>query len=56
MTTVLAKGKSLQAAMLISEQDVINALEGLSEAKQHCSNLGVAALRQAIGNYWTKQG
>ncbi len=56
MTTVLAKGKSLQAAMLISEQDVINALEGLSEAKQHCSNLGVAALRQAIGNYLTKQG
>lgn len=55
MTTVLAKGKSIQDALRIMEQDVVDALEGLPEAKQHCSNLGVAALRKAIENYFFKQ-
>ncbi|MEN6565932.1 MAG: iron-sulfur cluster assembly scaffold protein [Veillonellales bacterium] len=56
MTTVLAKGKTLQAALKITEQNIIDALDGLPEAKQHCSNLGVAALRAAIQNYLSKQG
>lgn len=56
MTTVLAKGKTLQAALTITEQNIIDALDGLPEAKQHCSNLGVAALRSAIQNYLSKQG
>ncbi|WP_243454402.1 iron-sulfur cluster assembly scaffold protein [Desulfosporosinus fructosivorans] len=51
MTTVLAKGKSLEAALGITEQDIIDALGGLPMAKQHCSNLGVGALRKAIHNY-----
>ena len=56
MTTVLAKGKTIRAALKISEQDIIDALDGLPEVKQHCSNLGVAALRAAIQDYWVKQG
>ncbi|CUH95345.1 hypothetical protein P22_1415 [Propionispora sp. 2/2-37] len=56
MTTVLAKGKTLQAALEITEQDIIDALDGLPEAKQHCSNLGTAALRAAIQDYLIKQG
>jgi nitrogen fixation protein NifU and related proteins len=55
MTTVLAKGKTIQAALKITEQNIIDALDGLPEAKQHCSNLGVAALRAAIHNYWVTQ-
>jgi nitrogen fixation NifU-like protein len=51
MTTVLAKGKTLEEAMKISEQDVIDALDGLPEEKKHCSNLGVSALKNAIQNY-----
>src|SRR5665648_937176 len=47
MTTVLAKGKSLGAALEITEQDIIDSLGGLPEGKQHCSNLGVGALRKA---------
>lgn len=56
MTTVLAKGKSLETALEITEQDIIDALDGLPEQKHHCSNLGVSALRQAIHNYLEKQG
>lgn len=55
MTTVLAKGKTLEEAMKITEQDVIDALDGLPEEKKHCSNLGVGALNNAIQDYIEKQ-
>ena len=55
MTSVLAKGKSLDEALDISEEDIINALDGLPENKVHCSNLGVSALRKAINNYYEKK-
>ncbi len=55
MTSVLAKGKTLDEAMLITEQDVSNALGGLPEHKEHCSNLGVSALRNAINDYKNKK-
>lgn len=55
MTSVLAKGKTLEEAMLITEQDVSNALDGLPEHKEHCSNLGVSALRNAIKDYNNKK-
>lgn len=52
VTSVLAKGKSLEDALKISEEDIIMALDGLPETKVHCSNLGVSALRNAINNYY----
>ena len=54
MTTVLAKGKNLGDALEITEQDIIDSLGGLPREKQHCSNLGVGALRKAIHNYRKK--
>jgi nitrogen fixation NifU-like protein len=54
MTSVLAKGKSLDEAIKITEEDIIEALDGLPEHKVHCSNLGVSALRNAIKNYLYK--
>ena len=51
MTSVLAKGKTLDEALDIREEDIIQALDGLPESKVHCSNLGVSALRNAINNY-----
>ena len=51
MTSVLAKGKSLQAAEKITDEDVLKALGGLPQIKAHCSNVGVVALQNVIKNY-----
>ena len=51
MTSVLAKGKTLEEALNITEEDIIQALDGLPENKVHCSNLGASALHNAINNY-----
>ena len=50
-SSMTSKGKSLEEALAISEEDIIEALNGLPEHKTHCSNLGVSALRNAINNY-----
>ncbi|MBP2625867.1 MAG: nitrogen-fixing NifU domain protein [Firmicutes bacterium] len=39
VTTELAKGKTIIEALQITEQGIIEALGGLPEMKQHCSNL-----------------
>ena len=54
MTTELAKGKSLDEAYKINDQDIADALDGLSEQKMHCSVLGATALKNAIDNYYSK--
>lgn len=51
ITTELVKGKTLEEALKITEDDIIKALGGLPQSKKHCSNLGVKALRNAIDNY-----
>jgi len=51
MTSILAKGRDLEEALEITEEDIIEALDGLPEVKKHCSNLGVSALRAAIADY-----
>lgn len=51
MTTVLVKGKTVDEALKLTEDDITNALGGLPDSKKHCSLLGVKALRSAIDNY-----
>jgi len=51
MTSELAKGKTLEEALNIAEEDIVRALDGLPEHKLHCSNLGASALHNAINNY-----
>jgi nitrogen fixation NifU-like protein len=53
--TELAIGKGIEDAMRVSEDDIVEALDGLPEFKLHCSNLGIAGLRMAIINYFEKQ-
>ncbi len=53
--TEIATGKNIVEAMAISEMDVVRALGGLPDPKIHCSNLGTAALKQAIVYYLQKQ-
>jgi len=55
MVSELAKGKTLAEAMLITNESVIEALEGLPKKKHHCSNLGADALHRAIEDYQAKQ-
>jgi len=49
--TDLAKGKSLDEALNITKDTVVNDLGGLPDVKVHCSMLGVDALHQAIKKY-----
>ena len=51
MLTVLAKGKGLDEAVKISNEDVARALGELPPIKVHCSNLAADALKLAIENY-----
>ena len=48
MLTELAKGKSLEDAKKITNEDVAKALGQLPPIKIHCSNLAADALRKAI--------
>ena len=49
--TELAKGKTLDEAWEITEEDILEAIGGLPENKEHCSNLGAEALYKAIISY-----
>jgi len=51
MTTELVKGKTIEEALKITNQQVSEALGGLPPAKQHCSVLAEDALRAAIEEY-----
>lgn len=55
MTSVMAKGKTLEQAYRITNEDIMAALGGLPDYKLHCSVLGASALQKAIDNYRLKQ-
>ncbi len=55
MVSELAKGKTLDEAMQITNKDVAAALGGLPGNKMHCSNLGADALHKAIEDYRKRQ-
>ena len=49
--TEMIKGKTIEEALKITKQDVIDALEGLPQIKIHCSVLATEALAKAVSNY-----
>lgn len=52
--TEFAKGKTLDEALKIEKDDIVNELGGLPAPKVHCSMLGVDALHAAIKEYKNK--
>jgi len=55
MVSEMAKGKTLEEAMKLTNEMVAQELGGLPPNKLHCSNLGADALHKAIENYLAKQ-
>ncbi|MBE9485875.1 MAG: Fe-S cluster assembly scaffold protein NifU [Desulfuromonadales bacterium] len=51
MVTEMAIGKTIDEALVLTNQTVAEALDGLPPAKMHCSNLAADALHEAIKNY-----
>lgn len=54
MVSEMAKGKTLDEGLAISNDLVAAELGGLPKNKMHCSNLGADALHEAIKNYRDK--
>ncbi|MBM4338934.1 MAG: iron-sulfur cluster assembly scaffold protein [Deltaproteobacteria bacterium] len=54
LTTEMIKGKTMEEALQISDEDIINALGGLPPSKVHCSILAEMAIQAAVEDYREK--
>ena len=54
MMTELAKGKTIEEALKLTDDDVVIALGGIPERKKHCSLMGVTGLQGAIEDYFRR--
>jgi nitrogen fixation NifU-like protein len=54
--TLLAKGKTVNQAKKITEDDILTELNGLPKAKRNCAKLCIKALRKAISEYEKQKG
>ena len=56
IATEMIKGKKLEDALKLTNKAVIEALDGLSDSKIHCSVLAEQALKAAIADYYKRNG
>ncbi|MDD2443061.1 MAG: Fe-S cluster assembly scaffold protein NifU [Desulfotomaculaceae bacterium] len=56
MLTEMAKGKTLEDALQITDEAVAEMLDGLPPQKMHCSNMAADAMHKAIEDYRNRQG
>jgi nitrogen fixation NifU-like protein len=52
--TEMVKGKTIDEALKLDKDDMIQALGDLPPLKQHCTTLAEFALKSALGNYYVK--
>ena len=55
IATEMVKGKSIEDALKITNQEVVESLDGLPTAKVHCSVLAREALHAALWDYAEKE-
>ena len=55
IATELAIGKTIEEALKLTDNDVIDAAGGIPARKAHCSLLAIRGLHQAIQNYLEKR-
>ena len=56
MATELIKGHSIDEALALTNNAVVEALDGLPPVKVHCSVLAEEAVKSAVADYYTKIG
>ena len=56
MATEMIKGKSIQEAMELTNKAVAEALDGLPAHKLHCSVLAEEAIKNALKDYYDRNG
>ena len=56
MATELVKGKTIEEALQVTNQAVMEALDGLPPVKVHCSLLAEEAIHAALWDYAQKNG
>ena len=52
LLTEMVKGKTLEEALNIAPEDILNTLGKLPEQDKHCAYLAIETLHEAIKNYW----
>jgi len=55
MITEMAKGKTIEKALRITNQDIVKSLDGLPQIKVHCSVLASDALNEAVYDYLSRK-
>ncbi len=56
MTTLLAKGKTIDEIKKLKHRDITRSLDGLPAVKMHCSVLAVDALKSAVHKWEVEHG
>ena len=56
MATEMVKGKTLEEALKLTNKAVAEALDGLPPVKVHCSVLAEQAIKQALADYYRRNG